>query len=139
MNNIMSLVIHYSVALHFDPAISLAVIRQESNFKPYLIGNVGEIGLMQIRPEFVPYTRKELLNPEVNIKVGIGLLKEAKKHCKHKNNLDFLVCYNAGIIGGSKYKYPNKSKYVISINKFYKEYKNVYPNSLYQKRRVACN
>lgn len=139
MNTVMSLITYYSIAMNFDPALSLAVVRQETNFNNNVVGDVGEIGLFQVRPEYVSnYSKKELQNPEINIKVGIMLLKDAKKRCKHQRNLEWLVCYNAGIVGGSKYKYPSKAEYVIRVNKFYEEYKNAYANSLYSKRDLAC-
>ncbi len=74
MNTMMSLITYYSLAVNFDPAISLAVARQESKFNNSVVGGVGEVGLFQIRPEYVSnYSKKELRNPEVNIKVGIAM------------------------------------------------------------------
>jgi soluble lytic murein transglycosylase-like protein len=138
MNTVMSLIIHYSVAMNFDPAIALSVAKQESNFNNDMVGDVGEVGIFQVRPEFiVNFTEKELHNREINIKVGIELLKKAQKLCKHKANLDWLVCYNAGVSGGNRYKYPSKAKYVVNVNNYYKEFKYVYANSLPKKRSLA--
>lgn len=143
MISIMSLITYYSMVMNFDPAISLAVARQETNFNNAVIGDVGEIGVFQIRGEFIEnYSKEELRNPEINIKVGIKLLKKAKKYCKYKRNLDWLVCYNAGINGGSKIKHPDKFKYVVNVTKYYKEFKNEYANSIQKSRKprtLVCN
>lgn len=137
--NTISIIVYYSVLMNFDPAISLAVARQESNFNNQTIGSLGELGVFQIRPEFITnYTKEELQNQEINIKVGIELLKEARKLCKHKENLDWLSCYNYGVVGGNKLKSPQNTKYVIGVNKFYREYLNAYANSLFETRKLAC-
>lgn len=68
----------------FDPIFVLAVIQTESHFDPTIIGGVGEIGLMQIRPETakwiaqkenIPFKGKSTLkNPEMNIKIGVAYM-----------------------------------------------------------------
>lgn len=124
MNLISAIIIHYSNMLHFDPMITLAVIRQETNFNNDSVGLLGEVGIMQVRPEFIKeYNKKELRQLEVNVKVGIELLKEAKEKCIHKKELDWVICFNRGIAGGNKVKNPSLDKYVINATKYYKEYK----------------
>ena len=123
MNCIASLIIYYSNILNFDAAIVYSVIGQESKFDSRAVGNLGELGLGQLRPEFNrEYTKNELLNKEINIKVTIERLKEAKKGCKNKENLNYLVCYNHGITGGNKIFRPENDEYVKNVTKYAKEF-----------------
>jgi soluble lytic murein transglycosylase-like protein len=65
-------------------ALVLAVISQESEFKPYAISNKGAKGIMQIMPiTFNVYSQSALLkgdrhvyDPEQNVRAGILCLKE---------------------------------------------------------------
>jgi Transglycosylase SLT domain len=59
-----------------------AVVYVESNYDPTTIGGVGEIGLMQIRPETAAMlgfkgSNDELAKPETNIHYGVTYLSKA--------------------------------------------------------------
>jgi hypothetical protein len=59
-----------------------AVTQVESGFHPELIGTVGEIGLMQVRPGTAAMlgfqgTPEQLALPEVNIRYGVAYLAQA--------------------------------------------------------------
>jgi len=59
-----------------------AVVYVESNYDPTTIGSVGEIGLMQIRPETAAMlgfkgSDQELARPEVNVHYGVIYLSKA--------------------------------------------------------------
>jgi hypothetical protein len=59
-----------------------AVVRVESDYNPDTIGTVGEIGLMQIRPETAAMlgfrgSNEELARPEINIHYGVIYLSKA--------------------------------------------------------------
>ena len=92
----------------FDPVFLVAIIQQESHFKSRMIGSVGEIGLMQIRPETaqwvakrfqIPFeNRRELLNPEMNIKMGTAYLGYLKDRYGSVKRI-FVPTYNMGIRG----------------------------------------
>ena len=63
-------------------AIADAVVDVESNYNPWVIGGVGEIGLMQIRPETAAMlgfrgSAAELAKPETNIHYGVTYLSKA--------------------------------------------------------------
>lgn len=67
-------------ALPFDVADAVAAI--ESGYDPSVIGSVGEIGLMQVRPETAAMLgfrgdTAELAKPEINIHYGVAYLAEA--------------------------------------------------------------
>jgi Transglycosylase SLT domain len=62
--------------------IADAVVHVESNYDPRTIGGVGEIGLMQIRPETAAMlgfrgSNDELAKPEINIHYGVIYLSKA--------------------------------------------------------------
>ncbi len=66
-----------------DPLLIVAVIGIESGFNPFAESSLGAQGLMQIIPRFhldkVPEdsAEKSFLNPEVNVRVGAHILREA--------------------------------------------------------------
>ena len=62
--------------------IADAVVKVESNYDPSVIGGVGEIGLMQIRPGTAAMlgfrgSTEELAKPEINIRYGVAYLSKA--------------------------------------------------------------
>jgi soluble lytic murein transglycosylase-like protein len=62
--------------------IADAVVHVESNYNPSVIGGVGEIGLMQVRPETAAMlgfrgSAEELAKPEINIHYGVTYLSKA--------------------------------------------------------------
>ena len=109
-----------------DPYLVAAVVQTESKFNTRAVGGVGEIGLMQLRPEYFASSKggKELFRPEVNLDRGIAYLKTVKESCIHKAEHTFLVCYNTGIAGGAKIKYPRKFDYYKRVTQEYKKFKS---------------
>jgi hypothetical protein len=62
--------------------IADAVVHVESDYNPSTIGTVGEIGLMQVRPETAAMlgfrgSNEELAKPEINIHYGVIYLSKA--------------------------------------------------------------
>ncbi|MGH1570148.1 lytic transglycosylase domain-containing protein [Methylobacterium sp. P31] len=63
-------------------AVADAVMRIESGYDPTVVGSVGEIGLMQVRPTTAAMlgfrgTAAELASPEINVRYGVRYLAEA--------------------------------------------------------------
>lgn len=118
VTSIVGLIAFYSNLIGIDPQLAIAVAQVESNMNPQAIGlSHGEIGLFQIRPEFVAgLTHKEMFNIETNIVLGIQKLKHAKTKCKHQVNNSWLVCYNVGVKGGNRIKNAKEFKYVKRVN-----------------------
>ncbi len=76
-------------------ATALAVVRQESGFRPHVTGSAGEIGLMQLKCQTargIGYTGscKGLYNPDTNLRIGMRYLRKAL----NRGSVGF---YNAGI------------------------------------------
>jgi hypothetical protein len=67
--------------LGVNPTLALAVVYQESRFRPKVKrGADGEVGLMQIKPSTAAglgYSMQDILIPEKNIEAGLKYLKEA--------------------------------------------------------------
>ncbi len=118
---IIMLILKYSTIMGIDPHIALAVAKVESNFNPNIVGSIGEIGLFQVRPEYVKgFTRDELFNPHTNIIVGINKIKEVQNACRHVgSNIDYIVCYNVGVTGGKRMRNPRRFSYMKKIYKVY--------------------
>ena len=95
----------YSAKYRVDPFLVVAVIKNESGFKPAAASKPGALGLMQIMPEtgawiakttdFPNFKDKLLLLPELNIKFGCWYLGELEHEFKG-NEILTLAAYNAG-------------------------------------------
>lgn len=77
-----------------------AVIRIESNYKPYALGKAGEVGLMQIKPSTAEMMGYEgsvtgLFDPETNIKYGLKYLAKARD-LGGGDTCGTILRYNAG-------------------------------------------
>ena len=89
----------------FDPVFLMAVIENESSFKPETIGTFGEIGLMQILPDTgqwiarkfnIPYSGPQSLkNPVTNIILGSAYLSYLREKFDFHSQL-YLAAYNMG-------------------------------------------
>lgn len=109
---IYSCILFYSLLNGLDPNLTQAVINVESNGKIFAVGKShGEIGLMQIRPEFVPETKLQLFQPCTNIKVGTRILGKLKEECKMCIDKVFVNSYNLGKRGANKLRHPRLWKY----------------------------
>lgn len=89
-----------------DPYIITAVIAGESGYNPLARGSVGEIGLMQLRPETAEwvakrmnlkwYGKKSLENPVVNIRYGSAYLAYLRDRLQSHGETMYLAAYNMG-------------------------------------------
>jgi soluble lytic murein transglycosylase len=89
----------------FDPIFLVAVIQHESKWNPSAKGDVGELGLMQIRPTTAQWLSKRLhlpwggklslYNPEANIRVGAAYLAHLRGNFSSSGRL-YLAAYNMG-------------------------------------------
>lgn len=114
--SLLSCIYFYSFLHGIDPQITKAVIEVESNGNPYALSrDRKDGGLMQIRAKYVPESMPQLFNPCTNVKRGTKLLADAMRRCKHKAEMTWLVCYNVGIVGGNRIRYPKKFPYYIKV------------------------
>jgi soluble lytic murein transglycosylase len=95
-----------SVKYAFDPLFLMAVIDHESVFNPETVGSVGEIGLMQVRPNTAEWISKKydikyhgeksLFDPVVNVKFGAAYLDYLRDRFASQSRL-YLAAYNMGV------------------------------------------
>jgi soluble lytic murein transglycosylase len=98
-------VITESEKLELDPVFVLAVIRTESKFDPTTIGQFGEIGLMQIKPDTAEWIAKKyniswsgpktLKNPTANIRIGLAYMDYLRSTFSNKAS-KYVSAYNMG-------------------------------------------
>jgi soluble lytic murein transglycosylase-like protein len=83
-----------------DPELIFNICWVESQFNPDAVGSVGEIGLMQVRPETAAtidpgVTTEKLHDPAYNIRIGIKHLKDQLHFYRGDIRLA-LLAYNRG-------------------------------------------
>ena len=114
----------------FDPIFLMAVIQNESSFNPKLKGGVGEIGLMQIKPDTAEWIAKRykikysgaesLYDPEINVRIGAAFIYKLRNQFESKSRL-YLSAYNIGakkvrrLVSGKK----SPKIYVMAVMKRY--------------------
>ena len=95
-----NIIAKYAAFYDIPLPLAHAVIRVESNYKPYSLGKAGEVGLMQIKPataELMGYSGPTagLFDPETNIRYGLKYL--AKAHdLGGGDTCGTILRYNAG-------------------------------------------
>lgn len=90
----------------YDPVFLLAIIKTESSFNQNAIGSVGEVGLMQIKPETAAWVclknkiawrgANALKDPEYNLLIGSYYFKYLKLALKSES-FKYITAYNMGI------------------------------------------
>lgn len=88
-----------------DPLLLLAVMRQESHYRPDAMGRHGEIGLMQIKPETARWIASRvgiywsddstLFDPQLNVQVGAAYISFLRGRF-NKLGKHYLAAYNLG-------------------------------------------
>ncbi len=101
----------WSGLFQVDPQLVIAIVLVESGGNPMARGSVGEIGLMQLRPEYHP---EASFNVDDNIRIGVGYLVEVRKICQPVYGRYWFVCYNRGPYA-SRLKWPEKFPYVREV------------------------
>jgi soluble lytic murein transglycosylase len=119
---ILSLLTFMAPVYDIEPALAAAVVKTESQFNPKAVGQLKELGLFQIRPEYSKYSKTQLLDIEMNLKAGLEMLAKAKKSCYHNTGKLFVLCHNLGLYGAKKIKHPKLFPYYIKVNKNYLAY-----------------
>lgn len=94
-DTIQGMIVNEAYAQGVDPALALAIAQQESGFNPNVMGDGGNsYGLFQIySPAHPNYSGG--LNPQDNIKYGVGFLKQLNNQFDGDLNKT-IMAYNAG-------------------------------------------
>jgi soluble lytic murein transglycosylase len=117
-----------------DPVFVMAVIKTESSFDPLAMGQFGEIGLMQIKPDTAEWIaqkeglhwggKKSLENPVENVKLGIAYLNYLRNTFSGHSN-KYLSAYNMGASNVRK-AYSKEIKPREYSTRVMKNYKDLY-------------
>lgn len=132
--DVSTAIIDESMKYGFDPVFVMAVIRTESSFNPLAKGGVGELGLMQLRPETAAWIAKingivfhdkhELKNPVKNVQIGVAYLSWLRgRFGAHANK--YLSAYNMGA-GMVRKMYKNDTAPRVYSEKVMKNYRDTY-------------
>lgn len=130
-HKISSAIIQEANKYGMDPLFLLSVIKQESSFRPDVVGGVGEIGLMQIRPSTAKWLNEKakivktlnLKNPITNIKIGAYYLNKLRGKFD-QNGRWYLSAYNMGAAKVKRKLAANEKpkEYVQHVMKHYVKY-----------------
>jgi soluble lytic murein transglycosylase len=125
-------ILRESAKFGFDPVFIAAIIKTESKYNPLIIGGVGEIGLMQVRPETAFWIAKkykislnnsnELKDPVKNVAIGVAYLDYVRSNFPSKA-YRYIAAYNMGPRNVRKLMALNKkpTEYSAQIYKHYRE------------------
>lgn len=146
MTGLLNLITTYSLLYGVDPRMVMSIVQLESRFNTFAVGQHGELGLMQLRPEyfskscqknFQPNVKtpesvkikkipcgQELFLAEENLKIGIQNLKKVMQSCAHKKDGTWVLCHNLGVKGASRIKHPKEFAYYKEVMRNYQAFKN---------------
>ena len=115
----LAILLHFCTAYGVEPRLAMAVVQTESQWDASTVGDAGEIGLMQLMPNYFNVPREQLFDVRTNLRLGIKHLAKMQRQCKYKDDYTFLVCYNRGLRGGAKVKHPLTDRYVRKVMQNY--------------------
>jgi len=92
---------YYSMINGVDPNVVKSIVEVESNYRPHVTGSVGEMGLMQLKPFYLPGPLS-LYDPETNIAVGTRELSKLQR-LKPRLGDQWYAAWNLGPTGALKY------------------------------------
>jgi hypothetical protein len=124
--NLANQIAERAKALGIPPEFAVAIAYQESRLNPKVgPGSVGEIGLMQVRPETgkeLGFSAQDLRDPNKNIDAGLAYLKKSLELSGGDTRLA-AAGYNAGVnhpfFSNDKAKLPDTTvKYLESLKGF---------------------
>ncbi|NLL52674.1 MAG: lytic transglycosylase domain-containing protein [Peptococcaceae bacterium] len=144
----------YAHAYGVDPYLVVAVMREESHFKPESYSHKGAVGLMQVMPNTAKeialwlgedYKQEVLTDPETNIRYGTRYLSHLNNRFAG-NSILVLASYNAGsgrvqqwlkqLPEGTTYliediPYQETKQYVKKVLRSYRIYAKIYNDRTY--------
>jgi soluble lytic murein transglycosylase len=131
----------YSWRYNLHPALLLAVIKAESDFKPTVISRSGAVGLMQLIPETaIRHGVENLYDTDDNIRGGARHLRYLLD--RFNGNIRLAVAaYNAGEHRVERYRaippYQETREYVQKVMIYYKSFRGNYQHSPERAVRLA--
>jgi len=111
----------YSLVNGIDPGLAFNMARIESGMNPYAVSRTNDGGLFQLNRSYYRFHNpKMIFEPQTNIAIAMNTLKKLKSKCKHKMNNSFILCYNLGVQGAGKIKFPLRHEYYRKVNSLWR-------------------
>jgi soluble lytic murein transglycosylase-like protein len=102
----------YSAFYGINSDLSFQIARLESNMNPVAFSKTNDGGLYQLNTKYHKFHNPALIfDINYNIPIALYTLKNLRDTCKHKIDNTYVLCYNMGITGAKKIKYPLKHPY----------------------------
>ena len=95
-----------------DPKLAVAIAQTESNLDPCKIGDLGEYGLFQLRPEF---HKTKLCDVDNHIETAVKYLVYVRKRCLKRYGDAWFICFNTGPNRKHVIKEPKQFRYYIKV------------------------
>lgn len=99
-----------------DAALTLAIVKTESNFNIKATGKAGEIGLMQLHPR---YHKSPKYDVKSNMEQGVAYLAKLKSKCYPALKEAWPICYNMGVRKALALDEPKQFSYYKKVRKNY--------------------
>lgn len=117
---------YYATINGLDPNLVQSIVEVESSYRPHVTGGDGEIGLMQMKPYYLPgpLTHK-LYEAETNLAIGCQELAKLKR-LKPQLGDYWFVAWNLGPTGALRYSKRNdisRFAYAQKVGEKYPKYK----------------
>jgi soluble lytic murein transglycosylase-like protein len=102
-NDVAARIYDAALAQGIHPSLGFQLVKVESRFKPYARSARGALGYTQVRIATAKahdpsITERDLLNPDINLRVGFGILKRLLSQFDHDLEMA-LRAYNLGPTG----------------------------------------
>lgn len=115
------LITYYALINGVNPAIAFKIARIESGMNPRAESSTNDKGLFQLNTKYYKFHNPEwVFKPNVNTGIALNTLGKLKKQCHHKDNFTYVLCYNLGMDGAKKIKYPRKHPYYRKVSSFWR-------------------
>lgn len=111
------LITFYSLVNGIDPNMAFQVARVESNMNPNAVSRTQDGGLYQLnRNSYKFHNEKWRFQPDINMAIALDSLRKLKYTCSHKISNSYVLCFNSGIVGARRIKFPFKHPYYKKMN-----------------------
>ena len=111
------LITFYSLVNGIDTNMAFQMARVESNMNPNALSRTNDGGLYQLnRKSYKFHNEKWRFHPVTNMAIALDSLRKLKQTCSHKMSNSYILCYNSGIAGARRIKFPLKHPYYKKMN-----------------------
>jgi len=111
------LITFYSLVNGIDTRLAFQMAKIESNMNPNAVSRTNDGGLYQLNRKVYKFHNESWrFHPAVNMAIAMRALAGLKEKCTHKSYNSYVLCYNMGIKGAKRIKFPLKQTYYKKMN-----------------------